>query len=168
MSSFGVAILIVLISIVFDLQAKKNNELVIYQSDKTNVLAVFSGSRYTQFSDTVPDDRLQSTLRENRIYHDVIFKEDKQVSPVSLLVINRKKILFAKDVNLLSDIFIRAVKPDYVWIAGNALTGKKLPQFLCGKENIVLSGKMRSKKNIACITNSYFTVKQGAFILSLQ
>ncbi|HTA61987.1 MAG TPA: ComEC/Rec2 family competence protein [Bacteroidia bacterium] len=168
MSSFAVATLIVLISIVFDLQAKKNNELVVYQSDKTNVLAVFSGSRYVQFSDTIPDDRLQSTLRENRIYHDVVFKDEKQLTATSLILVNHKKILFTKDVNLLSDVFVNAVKPDDVWIAGNSLKGTKIPKFICGQKNIVVSGKVRSKKNTACITNSYFTAKQGAFILSLR
>ncbi|HXD92847.1 MAG TPA: ComEC/Rec2 family competence protein [Bacteroidia bacterium] len=168
MSSFAVATLIVLISIVFDLQAKKNNELVIYQSDKTNVLSVFSGSKYTQFSDSIPDDRLQSTLRENKIYHDVVFKNDKQLTTTSLILVNHKKILFTKDVNLLSDVFVNAVKPDYVWIAGNSLKGTKIPKFICGQKNILVSGKVRSKKNIACITNSYFTAKQGAFILSLR
>jgi competence protein ComEC len=168
MSSFGVAMLIVLISIVFDLYAKQNNELVIYQSDKTNVLAVFSGSKYTQFSDTIPDDRLQSTLRENKIYHDAVFNDEKPLSTTSLILVNHKKILFTKDVNLLSDVFVNAVTPDYIWIAGNSLKGKKLPLFLCGNKNVIVSGKVRSRKNIACITNSYFTAKQGAFILSLQ
>ena len=168
MGSYAVATLIILISIVFDLQAKKNNELVIYQSDKTNVLAVFSGSRCTQFSDTIPDDRLQSTLRENKIYHDVGFRDEKHLSNTSLILVNHKKILFTKDVNLLSEVFVNAVKPDYVWLAGNALKGTKIPKFICGQKNIVVSGKVRSKKNIACITNSYFTAKQGAFILSLR
>src|ERR1700756_62765 len=168
MGSFGLAIFIVLFFILFDLQVKKNNELVIYQNDKTNVLAAFSGSKYIQLADTMSDDRMQSTLRENKIYHDVVFKEDKPLTTTSLILINHKKILFAKDVNMLSEIFMQAVKPDYVWIAGNGLKGKKLPIFLCGRENIIVSGKVRGKKNMACITNSYFTAKQGAFILSLQ
>jgi competence protein ComEC len=114
MSSFVLAVAILFVSIFFDLQTKKNNELVVYQSDKTNVLAVFSGNRYMQFSDTIPDDRLQSTLRENKIYHDVVFEKNEQLTNTSLLVVNHKRILFTKNVTLLSQQFISAVKPDYI------------------------------------------------------
>jgi len=164
MSSFIVVVVILFTSIFFDLQIKKNNELVIYQSDKTNVLAVFSGNRYTQFSDTIPDDRLQSTLRENKIYHDVVFEKSKQLTNASLLVVNHKRILFAKDVNLLSQHFINAVKPDYIWIAGNSLKRVKLPDFLCKQKNIIVSGKFYNKKVTACLGNAYLTYKQGAFV----
>jgi hypothetical protein len=168
MSSFALAVVIVCISIYFDLQTKTNNELVIYQSDKTNALAVFSGNKYTQISDTIPDDRLQSTIRENKIYHDVVFENKLQLSNTSLIVINHKKILFTKDINLLSQPFINAVNPDYIWLAGTSIKKSKLPEFLCEKKNIIVSGKVWNKKNAACINNAYLTTKQGAFVLSLH
>ncbi len=168
MSSLALAVVTLIISIFFDLQTKKNNELVIYQSDKTNVLAVFSGNRYTQFSDTIPDDRLQSSLRENKIYHDVVFEKSEQLTNTSLLVVNNKRILFAKDVTLLNQQFVNAIKPDYIWITGNSLKRVKLPKFLCEQENITVSGKFYNKKAIACLNNAYSTAKQGAFILSLR
>ncbi|MHB8260784.1 MAG: ComEC/Rec2 family competence protein [Bacteroidia bacterium] len=167
MSSFVVVVVILIISIFFDLQTKKNNELVIYQSDKANVLAVFSGNKYTQLSDTIPDDRLQSTLRENKIYHDVVFEKKEQLTNTSLLVVNHKRILFTKDATLLTQPFITAVKPDYIWITGNSLKRTKLPEFLCKQQNIIVSGRYYNKKAIACLTNAYSTAKQGAFIVAL-
>jgi len=164
MSSFAVAVAILVFSIFFDLQTKRNNELVIYQSDKTNVLAVFSGNTYSQLSDTIPDDRLQSTLRENKTYHDVVFEKKERLTNTSLLVVNHKRILFAKNVVLLSQQFITAIKPDYIWIAGNSLKKVKLPEFLCNRENVIVTGKFYNKKAIACLTNAYLTYKQGAFV----
>ena len=168
MSSFVVAVVILIISIFFDLQTKKNNELVIYQSDKTNVLTVFSGNTYSQLSDTIPDDRLQSTLRENKIYHDVVFEKNEQLTNTSLIIADQKRILFTKDINMLSKLFINAVKPDYIWIACNSLKKVKLPEFFCKQEHIIVSGRFYNKKAIACLNNAYSTAKQGAFILSLR
>ncbi|MEO8762194.1 MAG: ComEC/Rec2 family competence protein [Bacteroidia bacterium] len=168
MSSFALAIVIIFISIGFDLQTKINNELIIYHSDKTNVLAVFSGNKYTQLADTIPDDRLQSTLRENKIYHDVVFEANHSLSKTSLIILNHKKILFAKDVTFLNETFINAIKPDYIWLAGNSIKKIKIPQFLCNQKNILVSGKVWNNKNLACINNSYLTAKQGAFVLSLH
>jgi competence protein ComEC len=167
MSSFVVAVVILILSIFFDLQTKRNNELVIYQSDKTNVLAVFSGNRYVQLSDTIPDDRLQSTLRENKIYHDVVYEKSGQLTNTSLLIVNHKRILFAKDVMILSQQFINSINPDYIWITGNSLKRVKLPEFFCKQEHVIVSGKFYNKKAIACLTNVYLTAKQGAFIVSL-
>jgi hypothetical protein len=110
---------------------------------------------------------LQSTLRENKIYHDVVFEKSGQLTNTSLLVVNHKRILFAKDVTLLSQQFINAVRPDYIWITGNSLKRVKLPEFLCKQENVIVSGKFYNKKAIACLSNAYITNKQGAFILSL-
>ncbi len=168
MSSFALSVVIVLLSIGFDLQTKKNNELVIYQSDKTNVLAVFSGNKYTQIQDTIPDDRLQSTLCKNKIYHDVIFENNQSLSNTSLILINHKKFLFIKDVSLLSETFINTIKPNYIWLAGSSIKNIKIPQFLCNQKNIIVSGKVWNKKSSACTNNSYLTAKQGAFILSLH
>ena len=168
MSSFALAIVIVCVSICFNLQTKNNNELVIYQNDKTDMLTVFSGNKYIQVSDTVPDDRLQSTLRENKIYHDVVFENKLQLTNTSLIVVNHKKILFSKDVNLLTENFISAIKPDYIWLAGSSIKKLKIPQFLCVQKNVIASGKVWNKKSFACINNAYLTTKQGAFILSLQ
>ncbi len=167
MSSFVVAVVILILSIFFDLQTKRNNELVIYQSDKTNMLAVFSGNRYVQLSDTIPDDRLQSTLRENKIYHDVVYEKSGQLTNTSLLIVNHKRILFAKDVMILSQQFINSINPDYIWITGNSLKRVKLPEFFCKQEHVIVSGKFYNKKAIACLTNVYLTAKQGAFIVSL-
>jgi hypothetical protein len=168
MSSFALAIVIVCISICFDLQSKTNNELVIYQSAKTNVLNIITGNKCTQFSDTIPDDRLQSTLRENKIYHDVVFENDLHLTNTSLIIVNHKKILFSKDANLLNEKFINTIKPHYIWLIGSSLKENKLPRFLCEKKNIIISGKVWGKKNATCINNSYSTAKQGAFVLSLQ
>jgi hypothetical protein len=165
MSSFTLAVVIVCTSIFFDLQTKSNNELVIYQSDKINALAVFSGNKYTQISDTIPDDRLQSTIRENKIYHDVVFENNLQLTNASLIIVNHKKILFAKDVNLLTENFINLVNPDYIWLAGNSIKKNKLPEFLCERKNVIVSGKVWNKKNLDCINNSYLTIKKGAFVL---
>lgn len=164
MSSFATAVIVLIISILFDLQTKKNNELVIYQSDKTNLLAVFAGNRYTQLSDTIPDDRLQSTMRENKIYHDIVFEKKEQLTNTSLLVINGEKILYAKDVSLLNQQFINIIKPDYIWITGNSLKRVKLPDFLCQQHNVIVSGKFYNKKAAACLRNAYLTYKQGAFV----
>jgi competence protein ComEC len=164
MSSFALSIVIVLLSIGFDLQTKNNKELVIYQSDKTNVCSVISGNKYTQFADTIPDDRLQSTLRENKIYHDVVFENNHFLSNTALIVVNHKKILFVKDVSLLNETFINIIKPDYIWIAGNTIKKNKIPEFICTQKNVIVSGKVWNKKNLACINNSYLTAKQGAFV----
>ena len=166
MSSLALAAVTLIISIFFDLQTNKTNELVLYQSDKTNVLAVFSGNRYMQFSDTIPDDRLQSTLHENKIYHDVVFEKNEQLTNTSLLIVNQKRILFAKDVTLLSQHFINTVKPDYIWLTGNSLKRARPPEFFCKQEHIIVSGKFYNKKAIACLNNAYLTAKQGAFVLS--
>ena len=168
MSSLGIVVVMLLISIGFDLSIKEHKQLVIYQSDQTSVLSVFSGNVYTQFSDTVPDDRLAGTLRENKIYEDVVFENSKQLSTTSLIIADHKKILFAKDISLLNQTFIHAVKPDYIWISSRSLYKTKIPEFLCGQNNMVVSGKIWSRKNSACRTNFYQTAKQGAFVLSLH
>lgn len=165
MSSLALAVVIICISICFDLQTKNNNELVIYQSDKTNMLTVFYENKYTEISDTIPDDRLQSTLRENKIYHDVVFENKLQLTNASLIIVNHKKILFAKDVNLLTENFIKAVKPDYIWLAGSCIKKNKIPQFICNQKNVIVSGKVWNKKNLDCIKNSHLTAKQSAFVL---
>ncbi len=165
MSSFVLAVIIVCVSICFDLQTKTNKELVIYQSDKTNALAVFLGNKYTQVSDTIPDDRLQSAIRENKIYHDVVFENNVQLTNTSLILVNHKKILFSKNVNLLTENFIGAVKPDYIWLAGSSIKKIEMPKFICDQKNVIISGKVWNKKNFDCINNSYLTIKQGAFVL---
>ena len=168
LSSFALAVVIICISICFDLQTKNNKELVIYQSDKINVIAVFSGNKYVQVSDAISDDRLKSTLLENKIYHDVVFEKHLQIPNTSLILVHHKKILFAKDVDLLTEKFINVANPDYIWLAGNSIKKNKLPEFLCEKKNVIVSGKIWNKKNLACINNAYLTTKQGAFILSLH
>ncbi len=165
--SFALAIIMVCISMFLDLQTKKNTEIVIYQSDKTNALSVFTGNACVLVSDTIPDSRLQSTLRENKIYRDVVFENDKQLPNISLILTGHKKILFSKDIGLLSEHFINAVKPDYIWLPGSSLKKVKIPLFLCERKNVIVTGKVWNKKNAACINNSYCTAKQGAFVLSL-
>lgn len=167
MGSLMLAVVMICISICFDLQIKKQDQLVIYQSDKTNALTVFIGNTCTQLCDTIPDDRLQSTIRENKIYNDIVFEKDRCLPITSLILTGNKRILFTKNVDLLSESLINATKPDYIWLAGNSLKKTKIPSFLCNKENIIVSGKVWNKKNAACINNSYNTAKQGAFMLSL-
>src|SRR6202012_6290832 len=48
MSSFVLAVVMICLSICLDLQIKKQNQLIIYQSDKTNALTVFTGNTCTQ------------------------------------------------------------------------------------------------------------------------
>ena len=168
MSAFGLAIGMLVLSIGFDLDAKQQKELVIYQSDQASVLSVISGNGYMQFADTIPDERLAAALREHKIYRDVVFEKSRQLSGTSLVIVADKRILFAKDASLLSEKFIRAIKPNYIWLAGKSLFKTKLTDFLCGQKNVIISGKAGSRKNRDCISNFYQTAKQGAFVLYLR
>ena len=82
-----------------------------------------------------------------------------------MIIINHKKILFAKDVNLLSEILIALENPDYVWIPGLSLKNKKTPEFLIPYKNVIITGKISERKTT---NNFYLTSKKGAFTLSLH
>jgi competence protein ComEC len=166
-SSFALTMLMFCISILFDFETKKNNELVIYHSEKSEVLGVFTGNHYTQICDTV-DGRLESTLRENKIFHDIVCEERKSLNNVSLICVGNKKILFAKAPELLSEVLINITKPDFVWIPSRSLKGKKLPSLFCESQNLVVTGHTYGKKTLDCLNNSWLTNRKGAFIVSLH
>jgi competence protein ComEC len=167
MSSFALTMLMFCISILFDFETKKNNELVIYHSDKSEVLGVFTGNKYTQIGDTV-DMRLESTLRENKIFHDFVCEEKKSSNKVSLIYAGDKKILFSKTPELLSEILINVTKPDFVWIPARSLKGKKLPRLLCETQNLIVTGNIYGKKMLDCLNNARLTNRKGAFVVSLH
>jgi competence protein ComEC len=163
MSSFGIAIVMLVISIGFDVKTKEQKELVIYQSDKINTLSVLSGNTWMLFSDTIPDERLEGALREYKIYNDVVLEKRAALSTTCLIVAHHKRVLFVKDVDLLSEKFIRVVKPDYIWIPGRSLRRVKIPEFLCGQKNLIVSGKFYNRKAFNCVPEMYATYERGAF-----
>lgn len=165
--SFVIISVMLCISIFLDLQAKKNNELVIYHSDKSEVLGIFDGTRYTQICNTV-DDRLTGTLRENKIYHDAVFHETKQLSKTTLILAGTKKVLFITSPELASETLINSTNPDYIWLPARALRGKKIPSLICQTKNLVITGNTYSKKALNCLDSAYLTNKKGALIVSLH
>jgi competence protein ComEC len=165
MSSFILGIIIVCISLFFDLQTKKNHELVIYNSDKSNVLSVFSGNKAVMFLDTIPDERLQKTIDENRVRNNVISVQLKKLPEVSLLHIGTARILFVKEADLVSENLLLLEKADYIWIPAFSLKNKRIPTILIPYKNVIISGKISNRKNI---NNFYLTAKKGAFVLPLQ
>ncbi len=164
--SFVLSIGMVVVSLFYDLAARNRNELVIYHSDKTSVLSVFKGTNVVQLSDTVPDSRLESTLRENRIVNDVISERKRSLSGTCLVLAGDKKILYCKDGKLLSEALIQKINPDHIWVPGKAVKRKKQREHLCELENIIISGRHYKKEG--CFDKAYFTQKDGAFILSLS
>ncbi len=164
--SFGLTLVMLVISLCYDFAAKKNNELVIYQSDKTSVVGIFAANNYTQLSDTVPDTRIASTLRENRIYQDAISQRNILLTETCLLIAGNKKILYAKDGSVISKTLLQIVKPDYVWLPATAVKRKKQRGALCEEENLIISGKFYKKED--CFNTAYFTQNKGAFIVSLR
>ncbi|MGZ3863442.1 MAG: ComEC/Rec2 family competence protein [Bacteroidia bacterium] len=167
MYSFALTAIMFCVSIFLDLQAKKNNELVIYHSDKSEVLAIFDGNKYTQICDTI-DERLTGTLRENKICHDAVYEEIRPLNKASLIMAGSKKILFLRSPDLLSQTLIKAINPDYVWLPARSLRGKKTPSVLCGTKNLVITGNTYSKKALNCLDSACLTNKKGALIVSLQ
>lgn len=164
--SFVLILFMLLISIFLDFGAKRNNDLVIYHSDKSEVMGIFTGNKYTQISDSV-DDKLLSTLREGKIHNDAIFEEGKTLHNASLILSGRKKILFLKTPDLIEEKLISAVKPDFIWVMARFLKRKKLPPFLCQMQNLIVSGSTSDKKPLDCINTRWITGKKGAFIVSL-
>jgi len=165
MSSFGLTILMLFISLFYDFAAKKNNEFVIYHSDKNSTMDIFTGNDLVRITDTSADYRLASTLRENRIYHDVISEKNIQLGKICLLFAGNKKILYVQDGSTISKNLLQAIKPDFVWLPSSAVKIKKQRKHLCKEENFIVSGKFYKKKN--CFNKAYFTQNKGAFTLSL-
>ncbi|HWY39147.1 MAG TPA: ComEC/Rec2 family competence protein [Bacteroidia bacterium] len=165
-SSFLLAVAMLFISIFYDLEAKKNNELVIYHSDKSTAMGVFTGTKYTEISAPV-DDRLEGTLRENKIHHDFTDEQKKPLHKVDLILAGNKKILFTGDIDLLNGKLIRAVDPDLVWVTAQSLKKKKLPAALYQTKKLVVTGTLRNKKTRSGLDNAVFTNPKGALIVSL-
>ena len=165
--SFSIAIFMLLISLFFDLETKKNNEFVIYHSDKSAALGVFTGNKYIELADSV-DERLAATLRENKIYHDFVQEEKKNLSGTSLLLIGNKKVLFSRSVDLISQKLLAATQPDLIWLPAKAIKGRKDNPILCQNKNLIVSGTIWSKKKLECLNNAHITKHKGAFIVSLR
>ena len=126
-SSFSIVVLMLFISIFFDLETKKNDEFVIYHSDKSSALGIFIGNKYIELTDSV-DGRLASTLRESKIYHDFVWEEKKNLRGTSLLLIGNKKVLFSGSVDLISQKLLAATQPDLIWLPAKAI--KNIPASL--------------------------------------
>jgi competence protein ComEC len=167
MSSFVLVAIMFCISIFFDFETKKYNELIIYHSDKSEVMGVFSNNHYTQIADTI-EERLSGTLRENKIYHDAVFEESKSLHKASLILAGDKTILFLRTPDLLSEKLLAVTNPDYIWIPSRSLKGKKASPLLCQTQNLLISGTVWSKKTLDCLNNAYLTNRKGAFIVSLR
>lgn len=165
-SSFMLACLMLCISIGADLQNKKTNELVVYHADKSAVVTVFNGNSCLQLTDTLPDDRLRSALRENKIYHDLAHEDQRSLSKVSLIYIDGKKILFAKDGALITKALVAAVSPDHIWLPAYAVKRYKQRKALCNEKNLLISGRFYKKEG--CMDGAYYTQDKGAFVLSLH
>jgi len=163
--SFVLTALMFCISIIYDLTAKKNNNLVIYHADKNSVLAVFDGTSYTEFTDTVPDSRLAGTLRENKIKQDIISERNISLSKTCLIRAGNKKILYSKDGSLISQRLIQITKPDAIWLPATGVKRKKQRSHLCNVDKLVISGRYYKKEG--CFDNTYFTQDKGAFTISL-
>ncbi|MGZ3866406.1 MAG: ComEC/Rec2 family competence protein [Bacteroidia bacterium] len=166
-NSFVIIVVMFFVSVYFDLQIKENNELVIYHSDKSEVVGVFDGTGYTQICDTV-DERILSTLRENKIHHDAVFEQTRSLSNANLILAGTKKILFVRSPELISEVLMNAANPDYIWLPARSLRGKKIPSLLCQTKNLVITGNTYSKKALNCLDSAHLTNKKGALIVSLR
>jgi len=164
--SFALSICMFGISLFFDLEAKKNRQLVIYHADKTAVAGIFEGNNYLQFSDTVPDNRIASTLRENKIRADITRERSIPLSKTCVILAGNKKVLFLKDGSLVSKKLMAAVNPDLVWLPAAAVKRKKQRVNLGDLPNLVITGRTYAKEE--WFMSPYFTQNKGAFILSLQ
>jgi competence protein ComEC len=160
--SFSLSLLMMSISIFFDIETKRKNDLIIFHSDKSLALGVYSGNNYTLISDSV-DQRLQSTLRENKIHHDFTIENQKNLSNVNFILAGRKKILFAKDHAVIKQL-TSLLQPDYTWMpAKNLRIVKNTP--VSGALSII-TGTVRKK--VIPSKTSWITRQKGAFVVSLQ
>ncbi len=165
-SSFVLSFLMFGISFFYDLAAKDKNEVVIYNSNETAALGIFDGTNYTLLTDTTPDNRLASTLRENKVANDIIAQKEIRLSNVSLILAGNKKILYCKDGSLLSENIIKLVDPDKTWLPAKGVKRKKQRAHLCDKEDLIITGKHYKKEG--CFDSAYFTQDKGAFVVSLS
>lgn len=153
-------------SIVYSLNNSDKAELVIYHSDKTAALALVSGNRFFQLSDTVPDERLASAIRENMIRNDCVAREAKALPGTCLIYAGSKKILYSRDGALVSHALMQHVQPHLVWLPASAIKRKKQRRRLGTIGNLLVSGKLfRIYKELS---HAYFTQENGAFVLSLH
>lgn len=163
--SLGLAAVMLCISLFYDVAVKENSNLVIYHSDKSSVLSVTRGTFYTELTDTLPDNRLQSTLNENRICNDAQQTQQLHLSNTCLILAGNKKVLYAKDGASLSETLLAAAAPDYIWLPAGGLKRKKQRTALCQSGNLIVSG--RFYKTEPCLQKAWFTQNKGAFSVSL-
>lgn len=161
--SCALSSVMLLISIFFDLEAKESRELVIFHSDKSLALGIYSGNSYTLVSDSI-DQRLQGTLRENKIYHDFNTEDQKNLSSANFILAGGKKILFAQNRKTIENL-LPFLQPDYIWIPAKSLKKEKHP-FLPGTFSII-TGAVHKRLPFSS-KNSWFTRQKGAFVVSLH
>jgi competence protein ComEC len=161
----GLASVMLCISLFFDLATKGNNNMVIYHSDKSSVLSVTHGTFYTELTDTLPDGRMQNMLNENRICSDIQQSQQLHLSNTCLILAGNKKILYAKDGSYLSESFLAAAAPDYIWLPAGGVKRKQQRAALCTANNLIISG--RFYKTGPSLQKAWFTQNKGAFSLSL-
>lgn len=165
-SSLALTVVMLSVSLFYDIRSKDNNSLTIYHSDKTTAISIFGANNCTLLIDTLPDERLSTALREDRIAHDVVHKKDLPLTEVCLVYTKGKKILFAKSGELVTEKLVGAIAPDIIAVPAKGLKRKKQRTNLCNSNKLVISG--RTYRKTGCMEDAWYTQDKGAFVLSLH